>query len=142
MLERPRGAGLLPGTPLLVTQNDHVRHLFNGDVGIALAGAEGTRVVFARAGSYLSFPAESLPAYELGFALTVHKSQGSEYDRVLLIFPPEGGRRLLTRELVYTAVTRARQLAVLHGKEEVVRAAIARRVEREAGWLRTLHGVT
>ncbi|MFO0964722.1 MAG: exodeoxyribonuclease V subunit alpha [Gemmataceae bacterium] len=137
-----RRSALVPGAPVLVTRNDDARGLSNGDVGLVLATESGCRVVFARQDGFRSFPADALPGHEPGFALTVHKSQGSEYDEMFLVFPPEGARRLLTRELVYTAVTRARRLAVLHGKEEVVRQAITARVEREAGWLRTLHGLT
>ena len=84
------------------------------------------------------FAEESLPAHELGFALTVHKSQGSEYGNVLVVLPPEGGRRLLTKELVYTAITRAKSLAVLCGTRAVLRLAIGRQVVREAGMLQLL----
>lgn len=140
-LHRRKRSQVEPGSPILITQNDHVRQLSNGDVGLALQGAGGDiRVVFRRRNGFTSFPFHTLPPHELGFALTVHKSQGSEYDHVLLVFPPEGARRLLTRELVYTAITRARRLAVLFGKEEVIRTAIENHIDREAGWLRTLHG--
>jgi exodeoxyribonuclease V alpha subunit len=81
----------------------------------------------------VSFPADSLPAHELGFALTVHKSQGSEYGQVLLVLPLKGGRRLLTKEIVYTGITRAKQLAVICGTRDVLRFAIRRRIERETG---------
>jgi len=135
-----RSGKFVVGSPVLITRNDHVRKLFNGDVGIALAGANsGARVVFPRGDGFQSFDAETLTGHELGFALTVHKSQGSEYDQVLLVFPPEGAKRLLSRELVYTAITRAKKLAVLFGKEEVIRQAIERRIQRESGWLRLLH---
>jgi len=123
---------LFRGAPVLVTRNDYRRGLFNGDVGITLAAPTGCRVVFPRQGGYVSFPAEALPAHELAFALTVHKSQGSEYGQVLLVLPPEGGRRLLTCEMVYTGITRAKDLAVIAAPLEVLRLAIARRVEREA----------
>jgi exodeoxyribonuclease V alpha subunit len=131
--------GLFAGATVLVTRNDAIRGLFNGDVGIALRGkAGGLRVVFPRQGGVVALPAESLPAHELGFALTVHKSQGSEYAHVMVVLPPEGGRRLLTKELVYTAVTRAKKSAILCGTKEVLRFAIGRRIHREAGLLRTL----
>ena len=111
-LDRP-GHGLFHGALILVTRNDRERQLFNGDVGIALqSSTEELRVVFVRQGTFLSYPVEALPAHELGFALTVHKSQGSEYAQVLLVFPPVGGRRLLTRELVYTGITRAKKSAI------------------------------
>jgi exodeoxyribonuclease V alpha subunit len=126
--------GLFAGAPVLITRNDHNRQLFNGDVGLTLRSrAGGYRVVFQRQGTYLSVPADALPPHELGFALTVHKSQGSEYDQVLLVLPPTGGRKLLTKEIVYTGITRARHLAILCGPKEVVRTAIGRRILRESG---------
>lgn len=122
------------GAPVLVTRNDHARQLYNGDVGIALrARGGGLRVVFPRAGGYVSYPADTLPASELGFALTVHKSQGSEYAQVLLLVPPTGGRRLLTKEMIYTAITRAKDLAILCGTRDVLQLAISRRILRESG---------
>jgi exodeoxyribonuclease V alpha subunit len=129
---------LFAGAPVLVTRNDPARQLHNGDVGLALRYRGGLRVVFPRQGRFASLPAESLPAHEPGFALTVHKSQGSEYAHVMVVLPPEGGRRLLTKELVYTAITRAKSLAVVCGTKDVLRLAITRRVVREAGMLGTL----
>jgi len=122
------------GEPVLISSNDPGRGLFNGDVGITLRSQEGGyRVVFQRRGSYISFPAEALMSHELAFAITVHKSQGSEHDQVLLVLPPEWGRRLLTKEMVYTGITRARQVAVICSRKEVLRSAIKRKMERESG---------
>jgi exodeoxyribonuclease V alpha subunit len=143
-LLRPRldpGArgGLFAGAPVLIARNDPIRQLNNGDVGMALRRRDGElRVVFPRQGGFVAFAEEALPAHELGFALTVHKSQGSEYGNVLVVLPPEGGRRLLTKELIYTAITRAKSLAVLCGTREVLRLAISRQVVREAGMLQLL----
>jgi exodeoxyribonuclease V alpha subunit len=131
-----RASTLFAGAPVLITRNDHVRRLYNGDVGIALRSPGGLRVVFARQDGYLGYPADSLPAHELAFALTVHKSQGSEYGQVLLALPPTGGRRLLTKELLYTGITRARDLAVICGTREALGQAIRRKVERESALLR------
>jgi exodeoxyribonuclease V alpha subunit len=137
---RPRlhsrgSGGLFAGAPVLITRNDHARQLYNGDVGVALRSGGGLRVVFARQDGYRSFPADALPTHELAFALTVHKSQGSEYDQVLLVLPPAGGRGLLTKELLYTGITRARHLAVVCGTREALGTAIGRKVEREAALL-------
>src|SRR5208337_2183052 len=122
------------GKPVLVSSNDPSRGLYNGDVGIMLRSQDdGYRVVFQRHGGSISFPAEALISHEPAFAITVHKSQGSEHDQVLLVLPPEGGRRLLTKEMVYTGITRARQLAVICSKKEVLRTAIKRKTERESG---------
>jgi exodeoxyribonuclease V alpha subunit len=136
---RPRwdrtGRALFAGAPVLITRNDHPRQLFNGDVGVTLKSpGGGLRVLFPRPEGYAVFAPEALPAHELGFALTVHKSQGSEYGQVLLILPPEGGRRLLTKEILYTGITRAKQLAVVCASREVVQYAIARKIERESAW--------
>jgi exodeoxyribonuclease V alpha subunit len=131
--------GLFAGAPVLITRNDPVRQLNNGDVGLALrCSGGGRRVLFPRQGGFVALGEEALPAHEPGFALTVHKSQGSEYGNVLVVLPPEGGRRLLTKELVYTAITRAKSLAVLCGTRDVLRLAIGRQVVREAGMLQSL----
>lgn len=136
-LDRRSGQGLFAGAPVLVTRNAASLQLYNGDVGLTLRSRNGgLRVVFQRHGGFLQLPVEALPAHELGFALTVHKSQGSEYDQVLVVLPPEGGRRLLTKELLYTAVTRAKKSAILCATTESLRLAIARKCAREAGILR------
>jgi len=135
-LDRRASGRFFAGLPILISRNDHSRCLYNGDVGITLpSGAGGYRVVFQRPEGYVSFPAEVLPAHETAFACTVHKSQGSEYDQVLLVLPPTGGKRLLTKEMVYTGITRARQLAIIAGKREILRFAVARCVERESALL-------
>jgi UvrD-like helicase C-terminal domain len=124
---------LFNGAPVLITRNDAALGLNNGDVGIALRGGNGSlRVLFERQGGVVSFPAESLPAHELGFALTVHKSQGSEYQCVMLVVPPLGGRRLLTKELIYTGITRAKSLALICSTREALAFAIGRKIVRES----------
>ena len=128
---------LFAGAPVLITRNDATRGLHNGDVGITLRHKDGgLRVLFQRNDGYVSFPAEALPTHELGFALTVHKSQGSEYAHVMVVLPPTGGKRLLTKELVYTAITRAKSLAVICSTKEVLKFAISRKIIRESGLLR------
>jgi ATP-dependent exoDNAse (exonuclease V) alpha subunit len=81
----------------------------------------------------LVLSAERLPPHELAFALTVHKSQGSEYDEVLLVLPPRDGEALLTRQLLYTGLTRAKKLAVICGNAKTMRRAIEQRILRESG---------
>lgn len=133
-LDRSSRGDLFAGAPVLITRNDYTRRLFNGDIGVTLKSPQGGyRVAFARQDGYAAFPADTLPSHELGFALTVHKSQGSEYDEVLLVLPSAGGRRLLTKEIVYTGITRAKRLAVISGTKEVLRAAISRRIVRDSG---------
>src|SRR5262249_44051129 len=109
-------ARFIPGSAVLITRNDYNLQLFNGDVGLALLGTSGGyRVVFPRMDSYLSLPLDALPAHELAFAMTVHKAQGSEYGKVLLVLPCTTGQRLLTKEMIYTGITRARDLVVVCG---------------------------
>ena len=124
---------LFPGVPVLVTRNDSSLGLMNGEVGLTIGGRSGLRVAFARNGRFDEIQPESLPSHERGFAMTVHKSQGSEYDQVLLVLPPTGGRRLLTKELLYTAITRARKLVVLSATPAALRDAASRRIERDSG---------
>src|SRR5262249_61587219 len=110
--------------------------LFNADGGSTWGGREGgLGVLFPRQGGGAAFAAESLPPHELGFALTVHKSQGSEYTNVMLVVPPKGGKRLLTKELIYTAITRAKSLAVICAAKGVLKSAISRHIVRESGVL-------
>jgi exodeoxyribonuclease V alpha subunit len=140
-LDRGTRSPLFSGAPVLITRNDHARQLYNGDVGIALRTRErGCRVVFPCSGGFVAFPEETLPSHELACALTVHKSQGSEYNNVLLVLPPKGGRKLLTRELIYTGITRAKDLVVVCSPPETLRFAINHRTCRESALLRGLLG--
>jgi exodeoxyribonuclease V alpha subunit len=126
-------AGLFAGAPVLITCNDSARGLNNGDIGITLRHHRGGLcVLFERQDGYVAFPAEALPPHEPGFALTVHKSQGSEYAHVMLVLPPTGGKRLLRKELIYTAITRAKSLAVICSTKEVLKYAIERKMVRES----------
>ena len=134
---RIRRAG--PGTrgvPSWSTRNDYGLRLFNGDIGIALADPESAgalRVFFpAPDGAMRKFDPYRLPEHETVFAMTIHKSQGTEFDRVLLVLP-ESDARVLTRELLYTGVTRARKRVDLWAGEAALRAALSRRIERASG---------
>ncbi len=128
-----------PGRPVMVLRNDPLLKLFNGDVGITLPGAQGEPMVhFAdAAGGFRALPALRLPAHETAFAMTVHKAQGSEFDGLLVLLPAQRSR-VLTRELLYTALTRARQRVVLAADAAVVAAAVASRTERQSGLLARL----
>jgi exodeoxyribonuclease V alpha subunit len=120
---------------VLVRRNDPVLRLYNGDIGIALPDAASGQmlVVFpdARAGWRALAPAR-LPEHETAFALTVHQSQGSEFDAVAVVLPTEPGP-VLTRELLYTAITRARERVTLVGSAPVLAAAVAARTRRRSG---------
>ena len=124
------------GRPVLITQNDYSLHLYNGDIGIALPdpGAGGELRVFFQApdGALRALHPVRLPEHETVYAITVHKSQGSEFDRLLLILPDQDFP-VLSRELVYTGITRAREGVEVWGHENVFRAAIGRRTTRVSG---------
>lgn len=123
------------GRPVMVTRNDYANRLFNGDIGICLPdGDDGTpRVFFQNAdGGYRALSLLRLPEHETVFAMTVHKSQGSEFDAILLLFPDQDAP-VLTRELVYTAITRARKTAEIWTPEEIFRTAVKRPTARVSG---------
>ncbi|WP_431821909.1 AAA family ATPase [Burkholderia sp. F1] len=128
------GAHWFTGRPIMVTRNDYALGLFNGDIGIALPDAQGVlRVWFKRAdGTARAVSPAALPPHETAFALTVHKSQGSEFDEAALVLPATFGR-VLTRELVYTAVTRARTRVQVIGGRRMLAQAIATRTQRDSG---------
>ncbi len=133
-LDRGWRSRFFAGALVMVTTNDHVRQIYNGDVGIVLRDdSGGYRAFFPRGGSFLAYPLDALPQHELAFAITVHKAQGSEYQQVLLALGEDPAQPLLTREIIYTAITRAKDLAAIYGKGEILKTAIARRIQREMG---------
>jgi exodeoxyribonuclease V alpha subunit len=140
------GAAPAPGTPVLMIRNDYDRGLFNGDQGVVVRAATvgGSRlvVVFPRGAGLSALPYDSLQAdVRVAYATTVHKAQGAELDHVALVLP-ERDLPLLSRELVYTALTRARQSAVVVGRHELLAAAIARPLERASGLAARLAAAT
>ena len=131
----PRGSWYL-GRPVMVTSNDYGIRLFNGDVGVVVdrPDAPGERAVaFPTADGGVRYvgPAR-LPEHETVFAMTVHKSQGSQFDRVVLVFP-RTDTPILTRELVYTGITRAKEHVTVVADEDILRAAVRRPVQRASG---------
>ncbi|HYH51993.1 MAG TPA: exodeoxyribonuclease V subunit alpha [Acidimicrobiia bacterium] len=126
------------GRPLLVTENDYTLGLYNGDTGVVVAaGGERLAAVFERRGQILEFSPARLSAVETVHVMTVHKSQGSQFDTVAALLP-DPDSPILTRELLYTAVTRARRRLILAGSEESLRAAVTRPVARSSGLRRWL----
>jgi exodeoxyribonuclease V alpha subunit len=121
------------GRPLLVTQNDYGLRLYNGDTGVVVA-TEGGRLsaAFERSGGVVRFSPTRLAAVDTVYAMTIHKSQGSQFDTAAVLLP-DPSSQILTRELLYTAVTRARQRLILAGTEEAIRAAVSRPVARASG---------
>lgn len=118
-----------PGRPLLITHNESRLGLVNGDVGVAVRTDAGVRACFEVNGSLRLLHPSQLPPVETAYALTIHKSQGSEYTDVTVILP-SGGSPLLRRELLYTAITRARRSITLVGTSEAIRSAVDRRGSR------------
>jgi exodeoxyribonuclease V alpha subunit len=121
------------GRPVLVTANDSGLGLSNGDLGVTVRLPDGRLRVLVRIGTTTRlFAPTRLSGVETVYAMTVHKSQGSEARAVTVVLPPEDSR-LLTRELFYTAVTRAREQVTIIGTEAELRAAMGRRVQRASG---------
>jgi exodeoxyribonuclease V alpha subunit len=120
------------GRPVLVTANDYGLGLYNGDTGVTVATEDGLRAVIAGVAEPLEFATGRLADVDTMHAMTIHKSQGSQADEVTVLLPPEDSR-LLTRELFYTAVTRAKERVRVIGSDAAVRAAIERRVVRASG---------
>ncbi|MCC8401524.1 exodeoxyribonuclease V subunit alpha [Paraburkholderia sp. MMS20-SJTN17] len=128
------GAQWFAGRPVMVTRNDYALGLFNGDIGIALPGAAGALRVYFRTGdgTVRAVSPAALPPHDTAFALTVHKSQGSEFEHAVLVLPPVFSR-VLSRELVYTAITRARERVEVIGARAVLAQAIATPTQRDSG---------
>jgi exodeoxyribonuclease V alpha subunit len=128
------------GRPLLVNENDYELRLNNGDTGVVVDAGEGrATAAFARGGETIEYSPSRLGAVDTVYAMTVHKSQGSQFDAAAVLLP-EPSSRILTRELLYTAATRARKRLILAGTEEMVRAAVGRPVARASGLGRRLWG--
>ncbi len=132
-LIRPRDPYYL-GRPVLVTRNDYQFNLFNGDIGLILRDEQGMPTVYfpAARGEVRALPLGHLPPHETVFAMTVHKSQGSEFNHIALLLPPEASP-IITRELIYTAVTRAKHKVTIFGDQEVLEAGIKERISRASG---------
>jgi exodeoxyribonuclease V alpha subunit len=121
------------GRPLLVTANDYELGLYNGDTGVVVQASQArVSAAFERRGAVVEFSPTRLGPAETAYAMTIHKSQGSQFDTAAVLLPPAGSR-ILTRELLYTAVTRARTRLILVGHEEAIRAAVSRPVARASG---------
>lgn len=138
-------AGLRPsgrsydGQPIMVTENDYQLELFNGDIGVVGPNEQGTRLVayFKASQGVRAVPLSRLPNHETVFAMTVHKSQGSEFDRVLLVLPHKASA-ILTRELLYTAITRAKRGVTIVGSKDVIRRGTTTGIHRASGLARRL----
>ncbi|MGI8713577.1 MAG: exodeoxyribonuclease V subunit alpha, partial [Solirubrobacteraceae bacterium] len=126
------------GRPLLVTENDYELRLNNGDSGVIVRSADGrVTAAFERGEATISYSPSRLGSVETVYAMTIHKSQGSQFDAAAVMLP-EPESRLLTRELLYTAATRARRHLILAGTQASVLAAVSRPVARASGLGRRL----
>jgi exodeoxyribonuclease V alpha subunit len=121
------------GRPLLITENDYELLLYNGDTGVVIRStANRTTAAFERGGEILEFSPTRLGGVDTVYAMTIHKSQGSQFHTAAVLLP-DPDSRILTRELLYTAVTRARSHLILAGTAEAIHAAVSRRVARASG---------
>ena len=129
------------GKPILINTNDYDVSLFNGDVGVLWEKEPGRFVGCFPVGDEIrEVPVSRLPSHEAAWAMTIHKSQGSEFDDVVLVLPEEEHAERLTRELIYTAVTRARRRVTIVGDVELVAAAALRQERRVTGLAALLGG--
>lgn len=129
------GSPWYTGRPVMVTRNSPSLRLANGDVGVVMSGGQTRTAVFGILDGekrLLEFPVSRLEDIDTVHALTIHKSQGSEYDHVVVVLP-ERASRIVTRELLYTGVTRARKQVTVVGPWEVIEAAIRNRIRRATG---------
>ena len=142
LIRRPLGGSRwYQGRPVMVTRNDSALGLFNGDIGMTLLDDEGLLKVFFPLpdGSIKAVQPSRLPAHDTAWSMTVHKSQGSEFDHTALVMPAQF-LPVLTRELIYTAITRARKQLTLYSDESVFRRAVQLRTQRRSGLLDRLGG--
>jgi exodeoxyribonuclease V alpha subunit len=127
----------------MIMKNDYQMRLFNGDTGIILSEKEkrGEPVALFRdpTGTFRKFLPPMLPEHETAFAMTVHKSQGSEFDKIMIILPDRDSP-VLTRELLYTAISRAKKGVSIWGNETLIRNAVARPIVRTSGLWEALWG--
>src|SRR3954452_14674486 len=121
------------GRPLLMTENDYALRLYNGDTGVVVASAAGgLTAAFERRDEIAEHSPSRLAAVDTVYAMTVHKAQGSQFGTAAVLLP-DASSRILSRELLYTAVTRAREHLILVGGEATIRAAATRPVARASG---------
>jgi exodeoxyribonuclease V alpha subunit len=130
------------GRPLLVTENDYELRLYNGDTGVIVRSPDDRlSAAFERRGEIIEYGPTRLSSIDTLYAMTIHKSQGSQFDTAAVLLP-DPSSRILSRELLYTAVTRAREHLIVVGTEEAIRTAVERPVARASGLRTRLWGTT
>jgi exodeoxyribonuclease V alpha subunit len=122
------------GRPVMISKNDYSSGLFNGDIGLLWRSGNGVlRAFFPDSeNGFREIAPGALPQHETVFAMTTHKSQGSEFDKILLVLP-EKDSQVITRELLYTAITRSRKSVEIWASEDVFKAAVKKRASRRSG---------
>ena len=128
------------GRPIMITENSYRTGLFNGDIGITLYDADSkeTKVWFQTNEGEKAFSPVRLPQHETAWVMTIHKSQGSEFERVLMILPTED-TRVLTRQLIYTGITRAKKKLEIISNESILSLAVKREIQ-QATQIRSVFG--
>ncbi|MGC8765405.1 MAG: exodeoxyribonuclease V subunit alpha [Brevinematia bacterium] len=122
---------IFEGLPIIINKNDYNLELFNGNVGVILRFKDGVKAVF-KLEKLRIYSIDLIPSFDIAFAISVHKSQGSEYERVLFIIPEEFKSSILSRQIVYTAITRAKKGILIAGRRENLNYAVKNSMERES----------
>ncbi len=122
------------GAVIMIKRNDATLGLYNGDVGLVIEVAPNQfQVFFETAHAFQTYSIHLIPDYTLAFAMTVHKSQGSEFNHVLIPLSEQLENPLLTREIIYTGMTRAKQSVFIYGSESSLKQAISHKTVRHSG---------
>ena len=127
----------MSGVPVMITSNDYSNNLFNGESGVISCDAQAqVKAFFPSENTEENFRAISLnflPSYSTSFSITVHKSQGSQYKDVFVVLPNDETNPLLTREIIYTAITRAKEKVFIVGDKNILKKAISGKITRFSG---------
>ena len=130
-------SGKKNGVPIIITENDYYNNLYNGDIGIFLQDKKGSLYAcFKSSNKYIFYYELSLSHYDYSFAITIHKSQGSEYKKVLLILPDAEEESLISlihRQILYTGITRAKEKLILVSNKETLEKAVQNKIVRISG---------
>jgi exodeoxyribonuclease V alpha subunit len=126
-----------PGRPIMITRNDtrlkdRTKRLYNGDTGVVVRDGAALKLVLSEPAGRSAQAVTSLSAFELNYAMTIHKSQGSEYNEVVVVLPEESSR-ICTREMLYTGVSRAKKKVTIVGSREVLEHMLRTPVLRASG---------
>jgi len=121
------------GIPIIITKNDYSLNLFNGEIGFLINYNNEKKAVFKLREDFIILDINLLPEFSVAFSISVHKSQGSEFDKLLLILPDNENNKLLSKEIIYTGITRAKNQLYIYGNLEIFKYAISKKSERQSG---------